>query len=98
MTIIVFLIDNSASMNQRTVQGTTLLDIAKTATELFFKIRMGKSRVDRYFILTLDAECNYIKLVGNKTWIYKFYTLPLTVSSLMDAFLSEKDFSGHSGC
>ncbi|TPP67707.1 Integrator complex subunit 6 [Fasciola gigantica] len=66
MTIIVFLIDNSASMNQRTVQGTTLLDIAKTATELFFKIRMGKSRVDRYFILTLDAECNYIKLAGWK--------------------------------
>ncbi|KAA3675155.1 integrator complex subunit 6 [Paragonimus westermani] len=62
MTIIVFLIDNSASMNQRTIQGTTLLDVAKSAVELFFKIRLSKSRVDRYFILTLDPETNYMKL------------------------------------
>ncbi|CAL8082401.1 unnamed protein product [Calicophoron daubneyi] len=66
MTIIVFLIDNSASMNQRTIQGTTLLDVAKTATELFFKVRMSKSRVDRYFVLTLDSETNYVKLAGWK--------------------------------
>ncbi|KAG5448611.1 Integrator complex subunit 6 [Clonorchis sinensis] len=64
MTIIVFLIDNSASMNQRTIQGTTLLDVAKSATELFFKIRLNKSRVDRYFILTLDNDCQYVKLAG----------------------------------
>ncbi|KAF7232616.1 hypothetical protein EG68_08120 [Paragonimus skrjabini miyazakii] len=62
MTIIVFLIDNSASMNQRTIQGTTLLDVAKSAVELFFKIRLSKSRVDRYFILTLDSETSYMKL------------------------------------
>ncbi|CAH8435010.1 unnamed protein product [Heterobilharzia americana] len=66
MTIIVFLLDNSAAMNQRTFQGTTLLDVAKSATEIFFKVRMSKSRVDRYFVLTLNAEPNYIKLTGWK--------------------------------
>ncbi|CAH8833457.1 unnamed protein product [Trichobilharzia szidati] len=66
MTIIVFLLDNSAAMNQRTFQGTTLLDVAKSATEVFFKIRMSKSRVDRYFVLTLNSEPNYIKLTGWK--------------------------------
>lgn len=38
MTVIVFLLDNSAAMNQRTFQGTTLLDVAKSAIEIFFKV------------------------------------------------------------
>ena len=38
MTIIVFLVDTSASMNQRTYAGTTLLDVAKNSVELFMKV------------------------------------------------------------
>ena len=38
MTVIVFLIDNSASMNQRTYLGTSLLDIAKGCVEEIYKV------------------------------------------------------------
>lgn len=40
MTIIVFLLDTSASMNQRTFIGArpTMLDIAKGAVETFVKV------------------------------------------------------------
>lgn len=38
MTIVCFVVDNSASMNQRTYQGTTLLDSAKTVVETLFKV------------------------------------------------------------
>lgn len=40
MTIIVFLIDTSASMNQRVFLGgrPTLLDVAKSAVETFVKV------------------------------------------------------------
>ena len=39
MTIIVFLIDTSASMNQRTYLGISLLDVAKGAVETFMKVK-----------------------------------------------------------
>lgn len=38
MPILLFLIDTSASMNQRTYLGTTYLDIAKGAVEVFMKV------------------------------------------------------------
>lgn len=40
MTIILFLIDTSSSMNQRTYLGArpTLLDVAKDAVERFIKV------------------------------------------------------------
>lgn len=40
MTIIVFLVDTSASMNQRTYMGTTILDTAKGAVETFMKVNL----------------------------------------------------------
>jgi len=40
MTIIVFLVDTSASMNQRTYIGTTILDTAKGAVETFMKVNV----------------------------------------------------------
>lgn len=45
MTIIVFLIDTSASMNQRAYLGgrPTLLDVAKGAVETFVKVRAVSS-------------------------------------------------------
>lgn len=39
MPILLFLIDTSASMNQRTYLGTTFLDIAKGAVEIFMKVK-----------------------------------------------------------
>lgn len=44
MTIIVFLIDTSASMNQRAYLGgrPKLLDIAKGAVETFVKVKITK--------------------------------------------------------
>lgn len=39
MPILVFLLDTSASMNQRTYLGTTYLDIAKGAVEVFMKVK-----------------------------------------------------------
>ena len=42
MTIIIFLVDTSASMNQRTYLGTSLLDVAKGAVETFMKVRIDR--------------------------------------------------------
>ncbi|XP_022906300.1 integrator complex subunit 6-A [Onthophagus taurus] len=65
MTIIVFLIDTSASMLQRTYVGgrTTLLDVAKSAVETFVKMRQRspESRIDRYMLLTFEDPPNNIK-------------------------------------
>ncbi|XP_023011957.2 integrator complex subunit 6 [Leptinotarsa decemlineata] len=65
MTIIVFLIDTSASMLQRTYIGgrTTLLDVAKSAVETFVKIRQRsiESRIDRYMLLTFEESPTNIK-------------------------------------
>ena len=39
MGIILFLVDTSASMNQRTYLGTSYLDVAKAAIDTFMKVR-----------------------------------------------------------
>ncbi|XP_055500080.1 integrator complex subunit 6 isoform X1 [Leucoraja erinacea] len=60
MPVLLFLIDTSASMSQRTYLGTTYLDIAKGAVELFMKMRARDpaSRGDRYMLVTFDeAPC-----------------------------------------
>ncbi|CAB3997907.1 Hypothetical predicted protein, partial [Paramuricea clavata] len=56
MGIILFLIDTSASMSQRTFLGTTLIDIGKGAVETFIKLRQRDqgSRTDRYMLMTSD--------------------------------------------
>ncbi|KDR21465.1 hypothetical protein L798_03918, partial [Zootermopsis nevadensis] len=65
MTIIVFLIDTSASMNQRAYLGgrPTLLDVAKGAVETFVKVRQRspESRGDRYMLLTFEDPPANIK-------------------------------------
>ncbi|CAL4058858.1 unnamed protein product, partial [Meganyctiphanes norvegica] len=65
MTIIVFLIDTSASMNQRTFIGArpTMLDIAKGAVETFVKLRQRspESRGDRYMLFTFEDPPVHIK-------------------------------------
>uniref|UniRef100_H3BYE9 Integrator complex subunit 6 like n=1 Tax=Tetraodon nigroviridis TaxID=99883 RepID=H3BYE9_TETNG len=56
MPILLFLLDTSASMNQRTYLGTTFLDVAKGAVEIFMKLRARDpaSRGDRYMLVTFD--------------------------------------------
>ncbi|XP_078403840.1 integrator complex subunit 6 isoform X1 [Cetorhinus maximus] len=63
MPILLFLIDTSASMNQRTYLGTTFLDIAKGAVEIFMKLRARDpaSRGDRYMLVTFDEPPYGIK-------------------------------------
>merc|ERR550534_838839 len=65
MTIIVFLVDTSASMNQRAYLGgrPSLLDVAKGAVETFVKIRQRcpESRGDRYMLLTFEDPPHNIK-------------------------------------
>ena len=43
MPVVIFLLDNSASMNQMTHIGTTLFDIAKGAIEHFLKVSQNFS-------------------------------------------------------
>lgn len=63
MTIILFLVDTSSSMNQRTYLGTSLIDIAKASVETFMKIRSrdSNSRWDRYMLLTFEDPPANIK-------------------------------------
>lgn len=65
MTIIVFLIDTSASMYQKAYLGgrPTLLDVAKGAVETFVKVRQRcpESRGDRYMLLTFEEPPSNIK-------------------------------------
>eukprot|EP00741_Cyanophora_paradoxa_P018023 tig00021036_g17404.t1 len=58
--IICFLIDSSASMNQRAANGMSLLDCAKSAVEHFLKVRSRdpNCRGDRYLLVTCeDGPC-----------------------------------------
>lgn len=63
MTIILFLVDTSASMNQRTYLGTALIDVAKAAVENFMKSRSrdANSRWDRYMLLTFEDPPTNVK-------------------------------------
>ncbi|XP_015707346.1 integrator complex subunit 6 isoform X2 [Coturnix japonica] len=63
MPILLFLIDTSASMNQRAYLGTSYLDIAKGAVETFMKLRARDpaSRGDRYMLVTFEEPPYAIK-------------------------------------
>ncbi|KAI4819391.1 hypothetical protein KUCAC02_004638 [Chaenocephalus aceratus] len=65
MPILLFLLDTSASMNQRTYLGTTYLDVAKGAVEVFMKLRARDpaSRGDRYMLVTFDDPPYGVKSV-----------------------------------
>ncbi|KAL6052168.1 Integrator complex subunit 6 [Balamuthia mandrillaris] len=68
--IILFLIDTSASMNQRTQQGMSFLDCAKSAVEHFLKIR-GRDTVirsDRYFLVTCEEGPSAVKVGWNDSF------------------------------
>lgn len=66
MTIIIFLVDTSASMNQRaSLAGPhTFLDIAKMTVEMFVKMRQKypDSRFDKHMLLTFEDPPYNIKV------------------------------------
>ncbi|XP_067950033.1 integrator complex subunit 6-like isoform X2 [Watersipora subatra] len=80
MTIILFLVDTSASMNQRTFLGTTILDVTKNAIETFQKIRSKNpnSKWDRLMLLTYDEP------PGNIKGRCPFYIEPAVIISFSD--------------
>uniref|UniRef100_A0A671SWB5 Integrator complex subunit 6-like n=1 Tax=Sinocyclocheilus anshuiensis TaxID=1608454 RepID=A0A671SWB5_9TELE len=63
MPVLLFLIDTSASMNQRSHLGTSYLDIAKGAVETFLKLRSRDpaSRGDRYMLVSFEEALAGIK-------------------------------------
>jgi len=68
MTIIVFLVDTSASMNQRTYMGTTILDTTKGAVETFMKVNL------RFLCLIWSAIKHVIFLyccVNRTLWYFR---------------------------
>uniref|UniRef100_A0A8C2GAE2 Integrator complex subunit 6 n=1 Tax=Cyprinus carpio TaxID=7962 RepID=A0A8C2GAE2_CYPCA len=64
MPVLLFLIDTSASMNQRSHLGTSYLDIAKGAVETFLKLRSRDpaSRGDRYMLVSFEEAPAGIKV------------------------------------
>jgi hypothetical protein len=67
--LIVFLVDTSASMNQRTHAGLSYLDVAKHAVENFIKVRLccPHEFTLLFFVVSIavffepkhEAECDY---------------------------------------
>ncbi|GAV08635.1 hypothetical protein RvY_18299 [Ramazzottius varieornatus] len=64
MTIILFLLDNSISMGQKTNSGCSFLDIAKKSVEMFLKFRSRdfNHRMDRIMLMTFDEPPTHLKV------------------------------------
>lgn len=60
MTIIVFLVDTSASMTQRTYMGARLsvLDVAKDTVERFLKV--SAQQVNTYIYIYTYLQCVFV--------------------------------------
>ncbi|VDM98232.1 unnamed protein product [Thelazia callipaeda] len=67
MTIVVFLIDSSASMAQKTYQGTSVLDVARSVVEMVLKqrVRDASARGDRYMLMTFEEFPLNVKVRKN---------------------------------
>ncbi|UXI19949.1 hypothetical protein NH340_JMT05892 [Sarcoptes scabiei] len=78
MVIVLFLIDNSGSMNQRVFfsnKSSSFLDLAKETVERFIKVRQRdpQSKIDRYMLLTFEDVPNNIK-AGWKENLNQFFS------------------------
>eukprot|EP00729_Bicosta_minor_P019142 gene19142-9592_t len=65
MVLCVFMLDTSASMNQRAHTGMSYLDTAKHAVDSWMKMR--RNRQDRYFLVTYGEGNTAIKVGGHLT-------------------------------
>ncbi|PRP81377.1 hypothetical protein PROFUN_11064 [Planoprotostelium fungivorum] len=71
--LLVFIVDTSASMNQRTSHaGMSMLELAKAAVEHFVKSRVRVSHNDRYFLITCEEglsayKCSWNDIKSNNT-------------------------------
>ena len=61
--IFLFVIDTSASMNQKTSNGMYYLDSSKAAVEYFFKLREKCSRSERFMLVTCEEGIGAIKVL-----------------------------------
>lgn len=80
MGIILFLVDTSASMNQKTYLGTSYLDVAKVAIETFMKVRCGEVELP----LCVQVRKSHIPVLPHKLSapLYCLYTMyPHTICS-----------------
>ncbi|XP_055352993.1 integrator complex subunit 6-like [Paramacrobiotus metropolitanus] len=64
MAIILFIVDNSISMCQKTYFGCSLLDVAKKALETFLKFRARdfNHRLDRIMLMNFDDPPTHLKV------------------------------------
>lgn len=73
MPILLFLIDTSASMNQRTYLGTTYLDIAKGAVEIFMKVKHNFTPTFSACCCTLlELRIPMIRISSNECLLFRF--------------------------
>lgn len=90
MTIIVFLIDTSASMNQRAYLGgrPTLLDVAKSAVETFVKVRQNTSFL-AFFLFSLGSS---LRVVSFPSFAPRsFFSLAVAKNLTIFTFRSDND-------
>lgn len=78
--LVVFVLDTSASMNQRCNNGLTLLDCAKSAIEQFHKVRLRDAsvRTDKYMLVTCEEGSNAIRVLDK----YPFSTFLQAVKGI----------------
>lgn len=82
MTIILFLVDTSASMSQRTYLGArpTLLDVAKDAIEKFLKVSANCG--GNFFVCFLFPPC-LLARYHNRCQIIFFYLFPFLIHPVL---------------
>eukprot|EP00898_Chlorokybus_atmophyticus_P001350 jgi/Chlat1/2215/Chrsp17S02775 len=85
--LVAFILDTSASMNQRVAGGLTALDCAKSAIEHFLKVRSrdAASRNDRYVLVTCEDGPGAIKAFDK--WPFARFTKEVKAALARDMSL-----------
>lgn len=86
MPILLFLIDTSASMNQRTYLGTTYLDIAKGAVEIFMKVKHNFTPTfSAYYCTLLELRIPMPGSVEMNVYCFVFFNSCVPETRLVEA-------------
>ena len=86
MPILLFLIDTSASMNQRTYLGTTYLDIAKGAVEIFMKVKNNFTPTfSAYCCTLLKLRVHIMEWVEINVYCFVFFNSCVPETRLVEA-------------